>query len=56
MSSAARISSGSMSGAVLAEGIVSFSFSVLPVPGSTSMNMSLRPVLVRSSAVASRLT
>ena len=54
MSSADRTSSGSTSGSVFCTGIVSFSLSLRPVvPGSSSMNMSFRPVRGRSCAVAS---
>jgi hypothetical protein len=53
-----QISSGLTSGAVAAIGIVNSSRAsgASALPGSRSMNMSFRPVLGRSSAVASVLT
>ena len=54
-SSVERISSGLTSGLVASTGIVQFSFATgaPSLPGSSWMNMSFRPVLGRSSAVAS---
>jgi hypothetical protein len=54
-SSVERISSGLTSGLVASTGIVQFSLATgaSSVPGSSWMNMSFRPVLGRSSAVAS---